>query len=113
MKESLSRRRADVIELHQPLTEAMADIHHALVQCMTATLAELKRSHSTVRCFHAFTYLDLTVIQLDLDDLSVESTYFRAFDSIVRRQLDPVWHKVGPRTKQLVGDLATLRSLLG
>ena len=31
---------------------------------------------------------------------------------IVRRMLDPVWHKVGPRTKQLVSDLATLRRLL-
>ncbi len=31
---------------------------------------------------------------------------------IVRRILDPVWHKVGPRTKQLVSDLATLRRLL-
>ena len=48
VKESLSRRKADVIELHQPLTGSMADIHHALVQCMTATLAELKRSNSTV-----------------------------------------------------------------
>jgi hypothetical protein len=31
---------------------------------------------------------------------------------MVRRQLDPVWHKVGPKTKQLVSDLATLRQLL-
>lgn len=46
------------------------------------------------------------------DDLSVENAYFRSFDAIVRRQLDPVWHKVGPRTKQLVNDLATLRRLL-
>ncbi len=30
----------------------------------------------------------------------------------MRRQLDPVWHKVGPKTKQLVGDLGTLRRLL-
>ena len=50
--------------------------------------------------------------QLDLDDLNVENAYFRSFDAIVRRQLDPVWHKVGPRTKQLVNDLATLRRLL-
>ena len=50
--------------------------------------------------------------QLDLDDLNVENAYFRSFDAIVRRQLDPVWHKVGPQTKQLVSDLATLRRLL-
>ncbi|CAK5275661.1 unnamed protein product [Mycena citricolor] len=97
VKESLERRRADVVELSQDLSESMGDIHHALIQCMTATLAELKRSHST----------------LDLDDLTVENAYFRSFDLIARRQLDPMWHKVGPKTKQLVSDLGILRRLLG
>lgn len=96
VKESLERKRADVVELYQPMTESMKEIHGGLVQCMSTTLAELKRSNT----------------MLDLDDLSVENAYFRSFDAIVRRQLDPVWHKVGPRTKQLVSDLATLRRLL-
>lgn len=78
------------------MTEAMADIHHAIIQCMTATLAELKRANTT----------------LDLDELNVENAYFKSFSVIVRKQLDPVWHKVGPKTKQLVNDLANLRSLL-
>ncbi|KZT25479.1 hypothetical protein NEOLEDRAFT_1178275 [Neolentinus lepideus HHB14362 ss-1] len=96
IKQSLERRRADVIEIYPHLTESMKDIHTAIVQCMTTTLAELKRSNTT----------------LDLDDLNVDNAYFRSFDAIVRRQLDPVWHKVGPKTKQLVSDLATLRMLL-
>ncbi|KAJ7722820.1 hypothetical protein B0H16DRAFT_346228 [Mycena metata] len=96
IKKSLERRRADVIELSQNLSEPMADIHHAIIQCMTATLGELKRSHST----------------LDLDDFSVENAYFRSFDVVVRRQLDTVWHKIGPKTKQLVTDLGILRRLL-
>ncbi|TDL21605.1 hypothetical protein BD410DRAFT_815247 [Rickenella mellea] len=96
VKESLERRKADVIELYQPMSESMSDIHQAIVQCMSTTLAELKRSNTN----------------LDLDDFSVENAYFRSFDAIVRRQLDPVWHKVGPKTKQLVSDLATLRRLL-
>lgn len=50
--------------------------------------------------------------KLDLDELNVENAYFRSFDLIVRRQLDPVWHKVGPKTKQLVNDLSILRQLL-
>lgn len=29
----------------------------------------------------------------------------------MRKQLDPVWHRVGPKTKQLVGDLTVLRKL--
>jgi DNA excision repair protein ERCC-4 len=49
VKGSLERRKADVIELYQPLTESMKDIHGAIVQCMTTTLAELKRSNATVR----------------------------------------------------------------
>ncbi|KIM83728.1 hypothetical protein PILCRDRAFT_97161 [Piloderma croceum F 1598] len=96
VKASLERRRADVIELYQPLTDSMKDIHEAIVQCMTTTLAELKRSNAT----------------LDLDDLNVENAYFRSFDAIVCRELDPAWHKVGLKTKQLVADLATLRRLL-
>ncbi|KAG2342616.1 hypothetical protein BDR05DRAFT_1060084 [Suillus weaverae] len=96
VKNTLEARKADVIELYQHLTEPMEAIHHAIVQCMTVTLSELKRSNKT----------------LELDDLNIESAYFRSFDAVVRRQLDPVWHKVGPRTKQLVGDLATLRRLL-
>ncbi|KIJ60516.1 hypothetical protein HYDPIDRAFT_177372 [Hydnomerulius pinastri MD-312] len=96
IKANLENRRADVIELYQHLTEPMEAIHHAIVQCMTTTLSELKRSNTS----------------LDLDDLTVESAYFRSFDVVVRRQLDPVWHKVGPKTKQLVSDLATLRRLL-
>ncbi|KAJ7088830.1 hypothetical protein B0H15DRAFT_840898 [Mycena belliarum] len=99
IKKTLERRRADVIELSQNMTESMADIHHAILQCMTATLGELKRSN-------------LTAGQIDLDDFKVENAYFRSFDVIVRRQLDPIWHKIGPKTKQLVTDLGILRRLL-
>lgn len=48
IKKSLERRRADVVELSQNLTERMADIHHAIIQCMNATLSELKRSNTNV-----------------------------------------------------------------
>ncbi|OSD00090.1 hypothetical protein PYCCODRAFT_1371782 [Trametes coccinea BRFM310] len=96
IKESLDRKTPDIVELHQDMTEAMSEIHHAIVQCMTTTLSELKRANT----------------MLDLDDLTIDNAYFRSFDMVVRRMLDPVWHKVGPRTKQLVSDLATLRRLL-
>ncbi|KAL4249974.1 hypothetical protein AB1N83_014127 [Pleurotus pulmonarius] len=74
----------------------MSEMHQAIIQCITTTLSELKRSNTS----------------LDLDDFNVENAYFRSFDIIVRRQLDSVWHKVGPKTKQLVNDLGTLRRLL-
>lgn len=37
-----------MVELYQPMTEGMHDIHGAIVQCMSSTLAELKRSNATV-----------------------------------------------------------------
>lgn len=112
VKNSLERKRADVVELYQPMTESMRDIHAAIVDCMVATLSELKRANTQVGINLMNDSTCSWLSQLDLDDLNVENAYFRSFDAIVRRQLDPVWHKVGPRTKQLVGDLGTLRRLL-
>ncbi|KAH8834013.1 hypothetical protein DL96DRAFT_1521655 [Flagelloscypha sp. PMI_526] len=97
VQQSLQEHRADVVEIGQPMTESMTTIHGAILHCMNATLADLKRSNTS----------------LDLDELTIDNAYFRRFEVIVRKQLDPVWHKVGPRTKQLVKDLATLRHLLG
>ncbi|KAJ9098668.1 hypothetical protein QFC21_004316 [Naganishia friedmannii] len=94
--ESLEQRRADVIELYQPLSPLMTDIQSAIIECMEATLAELRRSNTT----------------LDVDDFTVENALFRNFDRIVRSQLNPVWHRVGPKTRRLVGDLQELRRLL-
>ena len=48
VKDSLERKRADVVEMYQPMTESMKEIHGGLVQCMSMTLAELKRSNTTV-----------------------------------------------------------------
>ena len=54
----------------------------------------------------------LSYFQLDCDDLSVENSFFKSFDIIIRRQLEPVWHRVSSKTKLLVNDLTTLRKLL-
>ncbi|KAJ3754994.1 hypothetical protein EV360DRAFT_50563 [Lentinula raphanica] len=96
VKDTLERKRADVVELAQNLTDNMNDIHGAIVQCMTITLAELRRSK----------------VELDLESLNLPAAYFSSFDHIVRKQLDPIWHKVGPSTKALVRDLGVLRRLV-
>lgn len=54
VQKSLERRKADVIELAQPMSESMTEIHEAIVNCMNATLNELKRSNTTVRLFSLF-----------------------------------------------------------
>ncbi|WFD07905.1 DNA repair protein RAD16 [Malassezia vespertilionis] len=92
----LGQNRADVTELHQPPTRAMRMIQAAIVECLEATLGEIRRSKLAV----------------EVDDFQAESMLHKAFDTIVRKQLDPVWHRLAPSTKQLVGDLSTLRTLL-
>lgn len=44
--------------------------------------------------------------------LALPAAYFPSFDHLVRKQLDPVWNKVGPSTKALVRDLSVLRRLV-
>ncbi|KAG0301963.1 hypothetical protein BGZ98_007898 [Dissophora globulifera] len=97
--ESLESHAADVIEIRQPMTKSMKTIQAAIIDCMDACLQELRRSSSA--------------IEIDVDDFTVEKALFKSFDVIIRRQLDPVWHRVSAKTKQLVGDLKTLRNLLG
>lgn len=54
VKSSLEEKRVDVIELFQPMTDLMSDIHGAIVQCMTSTVAELKRSNTHVGSLRRF-----------------------------------------------------------
>lgn len=59
VKESLDVKRPDLVELHQNMTESMSEIHHAIVQCMTTTLSEVKRANTSVRIDNATTqYVD-------------------------------------------------------
>ncbi|KAL4403163.1 DNA repair protein Rad16 [Malassezia pachydermatis] len=92
----LGHRRADVVELHQPLTPSMRMIQNGIIECLEATLHEIQRSK----------------LALDMEDIQVDQAMHKSFDMIIRRQLDPVWHRLSPAIKQLVGDLSTLRSLL-
>ncbi|KAJ1950726.1 DNA repair protein RAD16, partial [Dispira parvispora] len=49
---------------------------------------------------------------VDVEEITVENALTRAFDVLLRRQLDPLWHRLSARTKQLVSDIATLRRLV-
>lgn len=52
------------------------------------------------------------LLQVDVDVLSVEHALFRSFDADVRQQLDPIWHRVSFKSKQLINDARMLRRLL-
>ncbi|RCH96468.1 hypothetical protein CU098_009318, partial [Rhizopus stolonifer] len=97
VSDNLSTSDSNIVELRQPMTESMDIIQQNLVQCMEETLQELRRANPTI----------------DLEEFTIENSFFKSFDTLVRRQLDPIWHRVSSASKQLVGDLKVLRQLLG
>ncbi|CAG8438592.1 3356_t:CDS:10 [Funneliformis mosseae] len=98
IRNCLEQHKADVIELHQSLSPSMNEIQAAITECIEACLSEIKKVNGN---------------WLDVDDLTVENSFFRSFDVILRQQLEPFWHRVSSKTKLLVNDLTTLRKLLG
>lgn len=90
------RRKAEVIELEVPLTEGMRAIQNAILECVEVSISELKKGNSG----------------LEMDEWNLDSALHKNFDTIVRRQLDPVWHRTTFRTRQIVRDLTLLRSIL-
>ena len=73
-----------VIELAQEMTPGMVTIYDAIVDLMDACIKELKRAN-----------------KIDTSDMTLEECLFRSFDDMIRRQLDPIWHTVTPKTKQV------------
>ena len=90
------KRKAEVIELEVPMTDAMRDIQNAVLECVEVSITELKKGNTG----------------LEMDDWNLDSALHRNFDTVVRKQLDPVWHRTSFRTKQIVRDLSLLRTIL-
>ncbi|RMZ87003.1 hypothetical protein DV736_g5775, partial [Chaetothyriales sp. CBS 134916] len=90
------QKKADVIELEVPMSDAMKAIQTAILECVDVSIAELKKANSG----------------LEMDDWTQDSALHQNFDAVVRRQLDPVWHRISWRTKQIANDLTVLRSIL-
>lgn len=97
VKEFLARHEPEVVEMAQALTPAMKAIQQAILVAMDGCLKELRRT----------TTVDASTLELKL-----ENGIFKAFHHMLRRQLDPEWHRISPKTKQLVQDLSVLRQLL-
>lgn len=90
------KKKAEVIELEVPMTDAMKEIQSAVMECVEVSIHELKKGNTG----------------LEMEDWNLDSALTKNFDIMVRRQLDPNWHRVSWKTKQIVGDLTVLRSLL-
>ena len=90
------KKKAEVIELEVPMSDSMRDIQQAIMECVEVSIGELKKSNTG----------------LEMGDWNVDSALHKQFDMVVRRQLDPVWHRVSWKTKQIVNDLSVLRGML-
>ena len=90
------KKKAEVIELEVPMTDAMKEIQTAIMECVEVSIHELKKSNTG----------------LEMDDWNLDSALLKNFDVMVRRQLDPNWHRVSWKTKQIVSDLTVLRGML-
>ncbi|CAA0841874.1 DNA repair endonuclease UVH1 [Striga hermonthica] len=95
VSQHLEKDPPEVIDIRVPMSPYMIGIQKAVIEVMDACLKEMRKTN-----------------KVDVEDLTVENGLFKSFDEIVRRQLDPIWHTLGKRTKQLVSDLKSLRKLL-
>ncbi|RPB01763.1 DNA repair protein [Choiromyces venosus 120613-1] len=93
---SLETKKAEVIEIEAEMTDSMREIQTAVLECIETSISELRKSNSS----------------LELDDWTVDSALHKSFDVLIRRQLDPVWHRISWKTKQIVNDLTVLRRIL-
>ena len=89
-------KKAEVIELEVPVSTDMLAIQNAVLECIEVSISELKKANAG----------------LEMDDWNPDSALHSNFDAIVRRQLDPVWHRISWRIRQIVNDLTVLRSIL-
>lgn len=90
------RKKAEVVELEVPMTNSMRDIQNAILECVEVSINELRRADTGI----------------ELDDWTLDSALHRSFDVLIRRQLDPIWHRISFKTRQIVNDLSDLRSIL-
>ncbi|CAG8973209.1 hypothetical protein HYALB_00006378 [Hymenoscyphus albidus] len=90
------KKKAEVIELEVPMSESMRDIQNAIMECVETSIGELKKGN----------------FGLEMDDWNVDSALHKQFDMVIRSQLNPVWHRVSWKTKQIVNDLTVLRGML-
>jgi DNA excision repair protein ERCC-4 len=85
----------ELIEYRIGLTKRMNQIQVGLLDCITQSISELKRLHPSISSI----------------DFTLENSLFKSFEYMIRKELDPIWHQASSKTKQIVQDLKTLRTL--
>ncbi|XP_046635751.1 DNA repair endonuclease XPF-like [Daphnia pulicaria] len=96
IQSTLKENQPDVVELRLPLTPYMVTMQTAILDLIHFSVKELRRINPS----------------LDLDEMTVENALSKCFKKIIKFQLEPVWHQLSGKTKQLLEDLGILRNLL-
>ncbi|XP_067003038.2 DNA repair endonuclease XPF isoform X2 [Anabrus simplex] len=96
VKSSLEKKKLVVTELHINMSGAMLQIQAAILDLIQFSVKELKQINPS----------------LDLEDVTVENAISKTFHKVLQLQLDPIWHQLSSKTKQLLADLRTLRTML-
>ncbi|KAG5355675.1 DNA repair protein [Yarrowia sp. B02] len=90
-----------VVELQCQLTPKMQQIQTSILELIGLCIADIKRK----------------VTSVDMEDWKVENLLDQSsssafFDDLVQRQLNPIWHRIPPETRKMVGDISSLKGLL-
>ncbi|POM59367.1 DNA repair endonuclease XPF [Phytophthora palmivora] len=81
----LEKHQPEVYEIEVAFSPSMKIMQEALLVALEATVKELQRNTKS----------------LDAADLTMDKALAKSFSSFIRRQLDPLWHKLPAKTKQL------------
>ncbi|XP_071449641.1 DNA repair endonuclease XPF [Hetaerina americana] len=92
---SLNEKKPLLVELHLQLSPLMQQIQCSLLDLMNFTVKELKRINP----------------MMDADELSVENAVSQNFARHLKVNVDPIWHQLSIKSRQLVSDLKTLSFL--
>ena len=94
--EELENHKPDVVEVAVELTAHMSGIQLSLLDLVEACLRELKKC----------------VPSLDPDLITLENSFTKNFDKVLKFELEPHWNQLNNKTKQLVSDIKILRVIL-
>ena len=93
----------EVIELHINMTKDMMLIQTSVLDLINFSMQEIRRLNPSL----------VTSDQDEKEDMmTVENAISKTFYKLLERELDPIWHQLSRRTKQLVSDMKTLHSVL-
>lgn len=90
------KQNTDVIELEIEMSPTMKQMQSAVLESIEACISQIKKTNP----------------QIDTNDWTLDNALKQDFVTMVHLQLDPIWHRISWKTRQLVADLSTLRQII-